>query len=232
MSTSATRAGQWKPDTFPLSWRPSTLAVCHSRCLTPEPHEAPEHYHQWGSSPPLTPAACRLPRRSWKYSTSLNPNYAFLTTFTAQVMACIRPAQPAGSHRHAPRSHPARRPLLGPTPLQPAGGATIKSRPYDASPAPIPEKVKKRLCDGSVEISHGNDAVRSERGYSATKYDASPAIHPKSLRRQFEQKHDGKKCVTRTFHPSRGVGLQNHHRFTGHIHRCHRSYAMTSMRSR
>jgi hypothetical protein len=36
-------------------------------------------------------------------------------------------------------------------------------------------------------------AVRSERGYSATKYDASPAKHPKSLRRQFEQKYDGKK---------------------------------------
>jgi hypothetical protein len=36
-------------------------------------------------------------------------------------------------------------------------------------------------------------AVRSERGYSATKYDASPANRPKSLRRQFEQKYDVKK---------------------------------------
>jgi hypothetical protein len=36
-------------------------------------------------------------------------------------------------------------------------------------------------------------AIRSERGYSATKYDASPARLPESLRRQFEQKYDGKK---------------------------------------
>ena len=36
-------------------------------------------------------------------------------------------------------------------------------------------------------------AVRSERGYSATKYDASPVKRTKSIRRQFGQKYDAKK---------------------------------------
>lgn len=36
-------------------------------------------------------------------------------------------------------------------------------------------------------------SVRSERGYSATKYDASPAKRPKSLRGQFKQKYDERK---------------------------------------
>ena len=36
-------------------------------------------------------------------------------------------------------------------------------------------------------------AVRSERGYSATNYDANPAKPQKSLRRQFGEKYDHKK---------------------------------------
>ena len=45
--------------------------------------------------------------------------------------------------------------------------------------------------------------VRSERGYSATKYDASPAKLPKSLRRQFGQKYDGKKVRNILWHDHR-----------------------------
>jgi hypothetical protein len=46
--------------------------------------------------------------------------------------------------------------------------------------------------------------LRSERGYSTAKYNASPAKRPKSLRRQFEQKYDVKK-VRNNFLPLTGL---------------------------
>ena len=63
---------------------------------------------------------------------------------------------------------------------------------YDASVVKNPQPPENLKTANPVVL------VRSKRGYSATKYDASAGKLPKTLRRQFSQKYDAKK-VRNTF---------------------------------
>jgi hypothetical protein len=62
-----------------------------------------------------------------------------------------------------------------------------EATPYDASAVKIPKRLEK------LKTTYPVVALRPERGYSATKYDANMANPPKTLRRQFGQKYDVKK---------------------------------------
>jgi hypothetical protein len=62
---------------------------------------------------------------------------------------------------------------------------------YDPSAVKHPEPLQ------TVKTARYVARVRSERGYSATSYDASPVKIAKVLRRQFEQKYDVKQVRNR-----------------------------------
>jgi hypothetical protein len=69
----------------------------------------------------------------------------------------------------------------------PVWTADLAATQYDASGGDPPTALK------IGKPAEGVATVRSERGYSATKYDANPAKRPKPLRRQFGQKYAVKK---------------------------------------
>ena len=66
-------------------------------------------------------------------------------------------------------------------------GPDQKTTAYDASAVKNPESLENQ------QMPHRVATVRSERGYSATNYDATVVNLPKPSRGQFGQKHDDKK---------------------------------------
>jgi len=77
-------------------------------------------------------------------------------------------------------------------PAGPAGKNPIADHSYDASVVRSETRMPPGV-DNFLEPAPRVATLRPKHGYSATNYDASPAKHPESSRRQFWEKYDVKK---------------------------------------